>query len=403
MPAFEHSARRTRPLRDARLTAVNFVTDAVNRTLDLREIADNALHAILAVARLDAGGLYRWEQDEKLLRLFASRGLSQAFERQALVLRPGEDEMVDAVLEGETRLLDDFVVVPGPDREPAVAGFRAAILSPVWAQGQTVGLLALGRYRNRPFESADVDLIEVIANQIGIATVKAQLLKDLERKNELLELLIEEAHHRIKNNLQMISGLLQLEMGEANERGADRLQHAVSRIQAIAQVHHLLSQEMPEKVDAHILITKIANSLSLTSPTTKPPEIILDLEHLWVSADQAVALALIVNELMANAVLHGQPPGGEGLWVEVQCRRVDKHVQVLVRDNGGGIPAKSQPRPDGGRGMNIVRQLAQVNLRGELKVGNRDGGVRAELQFPAAHPGTARKREAGLDLSPEQT
>ncbi len=383
MAKFDVGARKTRPLRDARLTAVNFVTDAVNRTLDLSEIADNALHAILAVSRLDAGAMYRWQEGEAQLRLFAWRGLSEAFVRQATVIRRGEDALIDAVLEGETRLVDDFQVSPGKGREPAQAGFRAAILCPVWAQGTTVGLLALGRYRARPFESADVDLIEVISNQIGIATVKAQLLRDLERKNGLLELLIEEAHHRIKNNLQMISGLLQLELTEAQAAGyADRLHHAISRIQAIAQVHHLLSQEMPEKVDANVLITKIVNTLATSLPTGGGPQLVLNLEHLWVDADQAVALALIVNELVANALLHGTPPAEQPLSVTVTCQSVDANLAVIVSDNGGGIPANVPARPDGGQGMKIVTQLAQINLRGELVVANHEGGVRTTLRFP---------------------
>jgi two-component sensor histidine kinase/putative methionine-R-sulfoxide reductase with GAF domain len=341
------------------------------------------LHAILAVSRLDGGAMYRWQESEKLLRLFAWRGLSEAFVRQATVIRRGSDALVDAVLEGETRLVDDFSVLPGGGREPAQAGFRAAILCPVWAQGQTVGLLALGRYRTRPFESADVDLIEVIANQIGIATVKAQLVKDLEQKNNLLELLIEEAHHRIKNNLQMISGLLQLEVTEAEEAGyADRLHHAISRIQAIAQVHHLLSQEMPEKVDANVLITKIVKTLAGSLPMAEAPQMALNLEHLWLDADQAVALSLIVNELVANALLHGAAPAGQPLSVAVSCRPVEGNIVVIVSDNGGGIPANRTPRPDGGQGMNIVNQLAQVNLRGELNVANSAGGVRATLRFP---------------------
>ena len=67
----------SKPLRDPRLTAINFVSDAVNRTLDLKEIADNALDSVLAVMKVDAGAVYIWQDIDHALHLFAWRGLSE--------------------------------------------------------------------------------------------------------------------------------------------------------------------------------------------------------------------------------------------------------------------------------------------------------------------------------------
>src|SRR5205814_6461666 len=133
---------------------------------------------------------------------------------------------------------------------------------------------------------------EAFGNRDAVAIDNAQLLKDLRHKNELLELLIEEAHHRIKNNLQMISGLLQLESG-ADGAASEQLRQAIARIQAIAQVHNRLSQEMPEKVDAHKLINTIITSIVTSAAgCANSPNLAVDVEHLWLSADQSVPLAL---------------------------------------------------------------------------------------------------------------
>src|SRR5262249_55390251 len=154
--------------RDARLTAINFVADAINRTIDLKEIADNALHAILAVGGLDAGAVYVWTEDERALRLFAHRGVSEAFARQVSRLHRGDDPTVDAVLEGATKVVEDFTMSPRVFRVDVVrAGFRSAVVCPIRAQGFVVGMLALGMYKARAFPVEDVDLIEVISNQIG--------------------------------------------------------------------------------------------------------------------------------------------------------------------------------------------------------------------------------------------
>jgi two-component sensor histidine kinase len=367
--------------RDFRLTAIRFVADAVNRTLDLREIADNALDSVLAVTRLDAGAMYRWVQEDAALHLYAWRSLTEAFTRQVMVIRRGDDALVDAVLEGTTRVVEDFTVtVGGPDREPVSAGFASAVLCPISAQGRMVGLLVLGAYKERRFESETLDLIEVVANQIGIGVTNAALFEDVERKNRLLELLIEEAHHRIKNNLQMVSGLLQLEQAASEGRAAERLQHAITQIQAIAQVHNLLSEEMPEQVDTRVLIRIIIETLLESAPVGEiAPEVDLDLADLWLDAVQAVPLALIVNELAANALLHGHPPEGQPLRLLVQCAQQDQSVCLTFHDNGGGYPETIH---SSGQGMNIVRQLGQINLRGELHLGNRDNGAYAALRFP---------------------
>ena len=119
----------------------------------------------------------------------------------------------------------------------------------------------------------------------------------------------------------------------------------------------------------------------------------IEVEHLWLGADQAVPLALIVNELVSNTFLHGHPPTGQPLRAQIQCRQQDSHVQLVVADNGGGLDGGKDWREFEGQGMNIVAQLAQVNLRGDLQIDSRDGGVRAELRFEVVPhgPGPAER------------
>jgi len=274
---------------------------------------------------------------------------------------------------------------------------RSALVVPLISRNELIGALSLTRHglNAAAFTTANLELMEAFASRAAVAIDNAQLLKDLERKNKLLQLLIEEAHHRIKNNLQMVSGLLQLEVDKA-AAGSSRefLRTAIARIQAIAQVHNLLSEEMPEKVDAHALITTIIHTLINSAPGARgSPQVTVDVEHLWLGADQAVPLALIVNELVSNSFLHGHVPVGQALHAKVQCRQQEGLVALIVEDNGGGFADGKDWRECEGQGMSIVAQLAQVNLRGQLEIGSRDGGVRAELRFEiVAHgPGPAAR------------
>ncbi|HXI83013.1 MAG TPA: GAF domain-containing protein [Verrucomicrobiae bacterium] len=281
-------------------------------------------------------------------------------------------------------------------------GVRSALVVPLISRNELIGALSLTRHglNAAEFTPANLELMEAFASRAAVAIDNAQLLKDLGRKNHLLQLLIEEAHHRIKNNLQMISGLLQLEADTAQVGSTTEfLRTAITRIQAIAQVHNLLSEEMPEKVDVHRLITTIVHTLVSSKPGTNGvPEVTVDVEHLWLGADQAVPLALIVNELVSNSFLHGCPSAGQPLRAQIQCRQQSTHVLLVVSDNGGGFDDGKDWREFEGQGMNIVAQLAQVNLRGDLKIHSRDDGVHAELQFEVVPhgPGPAERNPSAL-------
>src|ERR1035441_6872487 len=140
----------SKPLRDPRLMAFNFVSDAVNRTLDLKEIADNALDSVLAVMKVDAGMVYICQVDHAL-HLFAWRGLSETLEPKVAVLSGGT-EVIDAVLNGEARVIEDFTVKPnGAVSEAVRAGFQSAVLVPIRALGYVVGALELGTDQKRKF------------------------------------------------------------------------------------------------------------------------------------------------------------------------------------------------------------------------------------------------------------
>ena len=278
----------------------------------------------------------------------------------------------------------------GYDSKLGQSEVRSTMVGPLISRNELIGALTLTRLGDAAeFTRANLELLEAFASRAAVAIDNAQLLKDLERKNELLQLLIEEAHHRIKNNLQMVSGLLQLD-AETLPGGASSqlLRTAVARIQAIAQVHELLSEEMPDKVDVRALMGTIVDTLTSSAAVpTQAPVMTVDVEHLWLDAEQAVPLALIVNELLFNALAHGRAPAGQSLQVQIECRERDDEVELVVSDNGGGF-GDCHWQQSSGHGMNIVTQLAQVNLRGRFRAETRDGGVRAELGFRIVSHGT---------------
>ena len=261
---------------------------------------------------------------------------------------------------------------------------HAILLVPLLARDRNFGALGLvrGAGATSEFTTDELDLMSAFAVRAALAIDTAQLLHDLSEKNDQLELLIEEAHHRIKNNLQMVSGLLQLEAA-----GNAVISPAIARIQAIAKVHNLLSREMPDKVNAQPLITAILDSV--VTAASNPPILNLDLQPVWLTPDHATALALIVNELASNAIIHSRPRAGATLQLNVQCRQTTDEMHLLVSDNGGGLPANFDWRQSTRQGLSIIQQLARTNLGGQIDFTNRNGGFGAELQFKNNIPARA--------------
>ena len=263
---------------------------------------------------------------------------------------------------------------------------HSILLVPLIARDVTLGALGVVRGVGAPedFTSADLELMSAFAGRTAAAIDTAQLLQALSMKNEQLALLIEEAHHRIKNNLQMVSGLLQL---EATDNRA--IAPAIARIQAIAKVHNLLSREMPDNVDASALITSVLSAV--TSSAATPPVVQLNLAQVWLTPDQATAVALVVNELSSNAIIHAHPKDGEPVRLIVRCWLDGNQVHIQIRDNGGGLPTGFDYRQSSRQGMTIIHQLAQTNLRGKIELQNRDGGLCSDLTFQnAANDSSAR-------------
>jgi PAS domain S-box-containing protein len=374
-----------------KLAALVDISSGSAQQLELELLLQRILQRAAALLRADAAYISHYSEASEQAEIVAA---SANFTRLIGMLYPATQGLFGQIRptrQGRIFTCEE-VKVYGYSPVLRESDVRSALVVPLISRNELIGALSLTRHGENAaeFTAANLELMEAFASRAAVAIDNAQLLKDLERKNKLLQLLIEEAHHRIKNNLQMVSGLLQLEAESAPiETSRGFLQTAITRIQAIAQVHNLLSEEMPEKVDVNALITTIVQMLVSSAPGTHgTPDVTVDVDHVWLGAEQAVPLALIVNELISNSFVHGRSPAGQPLRARIQCRQQDGLIQLVVTDNGGGFADGKDWRERDGQGMSIVAQLAQVNLRGQLQINSRDGGVRAELRFEIVPHGT---------------
>jgi two-component sensor histidine kinase/PAS domain-containing protein len=196
---------------------------------------------------------------------------------------------------------------------------------------------------------------------------EAALVSSLKDKDALLK----EVHHRVKNNLQVITSLLRLE----SARGVDAATKAVlgdmqGRIRSMALLHESLYRSgAVDTVDLSEYLRQLAGQ-TVRAGADRPGAIQLrfDMISARVPMDQAMPCGLLMNELISNSLKHGFPDGRSGeIGVELQ-RVAGARLQLRVHDNGVGLPEDFEARRAQSLGLQLVADLAR-QLRGELVIG----------------------------------
>ncbi len=184
------------------------------------------------------------------------------------------------------------------------------------------------------------------------------------------ETLLREVHHRVKNNLQVISGLLNLQSLYIDDAGVRAIyKESQNRIKTMALIH----EELYQREDlAHINLADYIqnltdNLMASYSMTGKRVKLALDLEDIDIVIDTAIPVGLIVNELVSNALKHAFP-GRMGGEIKVSLRRIDKKQnELVVLDNGIGLPEDLDIQEMASLGLRLVSILAE-QLDADLKV-----------------------------------
>lgn len=191
---------------------------------------------------------------------------------------------------------------------------------------------------------------------------------------EQKEVLLRELHHRVKNNLQMVSSLLQLQESK-NSEGGDILKECRGRVRALAMVHEslYLSPDL-SKVDMEHYLRRMCLELGQSA---KPPCEVTIETNVRLHTDTAVPCGLIVNELVTNAIKHGRS-GGE---IKVCLLHEGGRLGLRVSDDGPGFPDQFKPDDLDSLGLRLVTALTG-QLGGEIEYAN-DSGGKVTLTFPS--------------------
>ncbi|WP_207485980.1 sensor histidine kinase [Arenibaculum pallidiluteum] len=197
------------------------------------------------------------------------------------------------------------------------------------------------------------------------------------------EALLLEVHHRTRNTLQTVIGLLNLQAANTSDPDARALLgETVQRVQALGLTQDTAYQTQDyTRVELGPLVERIASGLKLHHDRPDV-SVLVDLGYACLPLEAAVPLGLLLNELIANALRHAYPAGQAGTIRVTALPRADGRLAVSVEDEGRGLPPETEVR--GGLGLKLARILAG-QLRAELDV--RSGpGVRFSVVLPPPRP-----------------
>ncbi|HEY0888344.1 MAG TPA: histidine kinase N-terminal domain-containing protein [Nocardioides sp.] len=226
---------------------------------------------------------------------------------------------------------------------------------------------------------------------IGAVVLVRDVTELRRRDRELVskDATIREIHHRVKNNLQTVAALLRLQARRIDSAEAkDALEEAVRRVGSIALVHEMLSQTVHEHVAFDDIADRLAGTLGDVSAVARPVLVRRVGSFGELPSETATPLAMVLAELLQNAVEHGYAdgrPGDEDSGIVMTVRRVDGRIQVAVEDGGRGLPAGFDLATSTNLGLSIVKTLVESELGGQLVLGDRPGrsGARALIELPA--------------------
>ncbi len=289
-------------------------------------------------------------------------------------------------LQGETTSIDDVVNANlDPCYHNLLQGFqvRANLAAPIIHSDKLWGLLIVHQCdAPRAWLAREVNLIKQIAVQIGTAAQKERLYLQVINELSQKKVLLKEIHHRVKNNLQVMSSLLYMQFRNTNQEIKLLSEEYQNRIQSMALIHdQLYRSDDLSSIDFHQYVANlIENLFQCYGANANLIKTKLDINNIFLSLDQSIPLGLILNELVSNALKYAFPKLSG--TINIQMAQLENQFSLTVADNGIGMPEDINFETSSSLGMTLVLNLTE-QLEGEFTyASDSKNGSSFKITFP---------------------
>lgn len=240
-----------------------------------------------------------------------------------------------------------------------------------------------------PILDGNGEVTHIIESGRDITHLKS-LQDKLTRAVEQKATLLREVHHRVKNNLNMVMSVLNLQFGSIpGEQVAAALQASLDRIRSMALVHQFFYRsDSQNSLDFRTFVDDLITELSQTYLTGDAITIDAHIPEMEIGMDRAVPVGLILNELVTNALKYAFPDGRTGtirisFHSMPEARADTSTVELTVQDDGVGLPADFSQRRNDSLGMTLIQALTE-QIEGTLEIGSASPGTSCTIRFPRA-------------------
>ncbi|AFY46655.1 PAS domain S-box [Nostoc sp. PCC 7524] len=384
---------------------LRLITQEIRQSLDLDAILTTAVTEVRQTLLADRVVVYRFYPDWSGSCIVESVGAGWVKLVENDVPQVWEDSYLQATEGGryknhETFAVTDIYTVGHQDCHIAFLEkfqAKAYAIAPIFLGDHLWGLLAV--YQNsapRHWESWEIELLQQIANQLAIAIQQSELYQqlqtELQERRQIeeqiraslkeKEVLLREIYHRVKNNMQMVSSLLNLQASSIEDPTILKLlTESQRRVKTMSLIHERLYRSKNlARINFATYIPELVNNLvqSYTS-THSRIRVKLEVADLELDLDTAVPCALIINEIVSNALKYAFPDHKGEIMLRFWWDDGGYYC-LVIKDNGVGIPAHIDPQCTASLGMQLVYGLTE-QIGGTIQL-HRQGGSEFKILFP---------------------
>ncbi len=373
------------------LATIHRVSSIIASTLNLDEVLQIITTQAVHLSGAERSCIFELDPDKKHLHVVSHYGLNSAQVRN-LRLGIGQCCAGRAVQTGQPSMAVDcfhedehcFIA-----KDPGIsAEVHSALCVPLQVKRKVLGCICIYSNHRHMLSHEQMQLVITFANEAAIAIENARLYEETRRGLELKSVLLRELHHRVKNNLATVAGILSLQRRRTKSLEVRNiLAESVNRVQGLAATHDLLAHEDVSEARVEDIARKI---VGVANANLRPPEthITFAVEPcpIVIPSRAVTILALVLNEMVSNAIKHGMAGLREGK-VTIRGFTEDEMVVVQVLDTGNGLGQWESGEEEGseGLGLSLIKNLiGDIGGKFVLRRNKDENGTIAEVHFPLA-------------------
>jgi PAS domain S-box-containing protein len=254
--------------------------------------------------------------------------------------------------------------------------------APLKTPDSVIGVVVVQSYRDDTiYSESDMEILSYISEHIAMAIHRKRAEEKIKSSLKEKDVLLKEIHHRVKNNMQIISSLLRLQSKEIQDEVTKKIfSVSQNRIRSIALIHETLYQsEDLGRIDFTRYVYKLATHLiSMYRPEGQGIELNLEAKNVILDINKAIPCGLIINELVSNALKHAFP-GNRAGKIHIILESKDGGYKLQIRDTGVGFPEAIDFMETESLGLQIVNDLVK-QLEGKIQL-KRKGGTIFHITF----------------------